>query len=98
MHPQDNNTPPLLFLLPVPYHRRLYTAELMEGLALVKEHNGAWMSFQPQDGATKAATYKPRSSWEMISSAGPILKNEGTWEEEVGEEEGMEKVSRRECA
>lgn len=41
MHPQDNHPPPTL--LPpctVSYHRRLYTVELMEGLALVKEHKG----------------------------------------------------------
>lgn len=40
MHPQDNNTPPSLPPCTVSYHRRLYTAELMEGLALMKEHKG----------------------------------------------------------
>lgn len=35
----------------------------------------------------------------MISSAWPILKNEGRWEEEVERErEGGGKVSRRVCA
>lgn len=38
MHSQDNNTP--FPSSPLSYHRRLHTAELMEGLALTKEHKG----------------------------------------------------------
>lgn len=81
MHPQDNTTPPThthwpSSPSPMSYHRGLYAAELMEGLALVKEHKGL-DDLSASARATKAATYKPRSSWEGISSAGTILKNEG---------------------
>lgn len=55
----------------------------MEGLALAKEHKGL-DDLSASDRATKAATDKPWSSWERISSTGPILKNEGTWEETEG--------------
>lgn len=67
MHPQDNNTPP------VSYHRRLYTAELMEGLALMKEHKGL-DDLSALDLATKTATYKPWSSWERSAQQGLFLK------------------------
>lgn len=76
------------------YHRRLYSAELMEGLALTKEHKGL-DDLSASNRVTKAATYKPQSSWERISSAGPILKNQGTWKEKEGEEMGNGKVSRQ---
>lgn len=59
------------------------------------------MIFQPRTGPQKAATYKPWSSWERISLMGPILKNEGTQEEEKGGvcgKGGKERVSRQVCA
>lgn len=69
MHPQDNNTPPAL----PPPNPRLIT----EALALEKEHKGL-DDLSASARATKAATYKRQSSCEGISSAGTILKNEGT--------------------
>lgn len=91
MHPWDNNTPPPPPHPPsVSYHTRLYTAELMEGLAAATQHK--WLDdLSASDGATKAATCEPWSSWEGISSAGPILKNEGTREEEEGGGNGESK-------
>lgn len=62
----------------------------MEGLAPAKEHKGL-DDLSASDWATKAATYKPWSSWERISSAGPILKNEGTREEGEGGGNGERK-------
>ena len=79
MHPQDNNPPPPHIL------------SLMEGLAVAQEHKGL-DDLSASDGATKATTNKPWSSWERISSAWPILKNEGAREEEEGEEMANGKV------
>lgn len=65
------------------YHRRLYAVELMEGLALMKEHKGL-DDLSASDWDTKAATYKPRSSWGK-KLTGLVLKNKGTGGEEKEE-------------
>lgn len=96
MHPRDNNTPPSS-----PCALSQTTVELMEGLAHSRKRaQEGWMIFQPRTEPQKAATYEPRSSWERIGSAGPILKNEGTREEGGGGGGGMGigKVSRHVCA
>ena len=68
----------------------------MEGLAVAQEHKGL-DDLSASDGATKATTNKPWSSWERISSAWPILKNEGAREEEEGGGNGKRKSKADEC-
>lgn len=87
MHSENNNTPPLPVLPPL----RPIAAELMEGLAFIlksteKEGGGGALddlsTLEP--GHKRQLPTKARSSWERISSAGPILENQGTWEQRGG--------------
>lgn len=75
MHPQNNNTPPFLFLS---YHRRLFAAELMEGLALVKEHKGLDDLSAFRLSHKRQLPTNPGAAGKGSAHQGLFLKKEGT--------------------